>query len=106
MACRVATGKLQPRSPLTRLTSRHYVEAHHDAFELRPRRRVLPHDQRVVPGDDVMRARRIGAQDIVSVEHVADVECCGERPARLHVLVILPDGGSQPDPATARMYAD
>jgi hypothetical protein len=38
----------------------------------RPRRRVLPHDQRVVAGDDVMRARRMGAQCIAGLEHVAD----------------------------------
>jgi hypothetical protein len=33
---------------------------------------VLPHDQRVVAGDDVMRARRMGAQCIAGLEHVAD----------------------------------
>ena len=34
---------------------------------------VLPHDQRVVAGDDVMRARRMGAQCVVGFEHVADI---------------------------------
>jgi hypothetical protein len=43
------------------LELRYHVEADDEAFELRLRRRVAAHDQRIVAGDDVLRARRLGA---------------------------------------------
>ena len=40
---------------------RHHVEADDEAFKLGLRRRVAAHDQRIMAGDDVLRARRLGA---------------------------------------------
>jgi hypothetical protein len=40
---------------------RHNVEADDEAFKLGLRRRVAAHDQRIMAGDDVLRARRLGA---------------------------------------------
>ena len=40
---------------------RHNVETGDQAFELGLRRRVAAHDQRIMAGDDVLRARRLGA---------------------------------------------
>jgi hypothetical protein len=45
---------------------RHHVEADDQAFELGLRRRVAAHDQRIMAGDDVLRARRTKARERVA----------------------------------------
>jgi hypothetical protein len=51
---------------------RHHVEADDEAFKLGLRRRVAAHDQRIVAGDDVPRARRTKARERVSLALSAD----------------------------------
>src|SRR5207249_2351558 len=91
---------------ISSLALRHHIQADDDAFELWLRRGVLPHHQRVMARDDVMRARSMRAQRVVGFEHVADMEGGGEGPARFHVLVVMGDVGGKDDPAAARMNAD
>jgi hypothetical protein len=54
----------------------------------------------------VLRARGVGPQRIVGVQHLADVESRSEGAAGLHVLVIMGHVGSEHDPAAAGMDAD
>ena len=48
----------------------------------------------------------MGAQRVVGLEHLADVEGCGVGPAGLHVLVVMSDVGGEDDPAAPGMDAD
>jgi hypothetical protein len=54
---------------------------------------------------DVLRRGGGGAQRVIGVEHVADVEGGGKRPAAFHILVIMAHVGGEHDPAAARMDA-
>src|SRR5256885_1937101 len=63
------------------------IEPRHDAGQLRTRRRIEFHHQRIVSRHDVLRRRRIRAQRVVGLQHQPDVERGGERPAGHHVLV-------------------
>ena len=54
------------------LRLRHDVEADDEAFERGAGRRVAAHDQRIVAGDDVLRARRTKARERVSLALSAD----------------------------------
>src|SRR4029077_3557293 len=63
-------------------------------------------DQRVMPGDDVLRARRMGPQGVIGVKHVTDVEGCRKGTAGFHILVVMADVRGKDDPAAARMNAD
>ncbi len=57
------------------------------------------------PGHDVLRRRRGGAQEIIALEHLADMERGGEDPPGLHVLVVVRDVGSDDHPAAFRVHA-
>jgi hypothetical protein len=48
----------------------------------------------------------MGSERVVGLEHFADVEGCGERPAGLHVLVEMGNVGGEHNPAAARMDPD
>src|SRR5277367_497788 len=82
------------------------VQPHRHALEFRRGRRIEPHHKRIVPWHDVLWARRNGAEPVVTLEGVANMECRRERPSAFHVLVKVRHVRRQNQPTSPRMDAD
>ncbi len=59
-----------------------HVQADDDPLEVWRRCRITLHDQRIVARNDQFRRCGVGAQRVECVQHLADMQCGGERPSR------------------------
>ena len=95
-----ASQSLVPRQIIRangRGARRRHVEAHRNAFQLRARRRIKLHHQRIMPRHDMALVRRQRQQPVEPLQHFADMKGGRERPLARHVLVEMADVGGEHD---------